>query len=201
MNEAPQYRILVKDGKWQVPESERPSNWRSILPETSEPEPLDPSPAPPPTQQPDSAEPPAAVVGRRHALYPLWEHDGWIELRKAIELSGAEFCGHNRKDKRIIEAALVLCAGMFTRTGPILRRMTGVSNEKPFVQRCYDLGVWKTDDRGVTLGKFGEDLPSQQSGWADLEFWMIAMAVAGEIHRNPDGTFQSLESLAEGGGK
>ena len=31
--EALKSRVLVKDGKWLVPEGERPENWRQILPD------------------------------------------------------------------------------------------------------------------------------------------------------------------------
>lgn len=181
----PTSRVLVKDGKWLVPESERPANWKDILPEKPAVSLLDEI-INAPVQEPPIE--PAPRERLRHKLYPRWEDEAWLDMKTAITYSLRSMDATDD----LVFCGLILVAGMWTRTGPILRKMTGVRNEKKAVKRCYELGLWNRENRAVVIPGSDEEDPTL----SNLEFFMTAMAIKGEIHRHPDGTFQSLEGAA-----
>lgn len=160
MTEAPTSgRVLVKDGKWLVPEAERPANWRLILAEPKE-SPLDSVIQETENRVPENL-PPAPVAK------PPWESESWLELSANIDHSAKDFGAEDY----LIKCAKVLAAGMFTRTGPTIRKMSGMRNEKLAVERCYQFGLWNRDNRGVVLGNLDQ--------FGDFNFWLLSMVVAG----------------------
>lgn len=179
---------LVKDGKWLVPPEQRPKDWERILPEPSaqtsaldrvvvETQARDDAPVPDPIPEP-------IVAARQHQpKVEPWDLPAWKNLKSSIFKSGRSM----GVDGKLMGAGLVLASGMFTRTGPVIRKMTGVTNEKTYVNRCYELGLWSRDNRSVVMGDMND-----KSG--DLEFWLISMAITGEIIRHSNGTFQAIQT-------
>lgn len=198
----------MKDGRWLVPPEQRPVNWQEILPEPQSYEEIvqlgssvldqvvtetqsrtdaTGESAKAEVEIPQVAREEPRVERQHQRKGEPWNDTGWKKLRRSVEKSAKNMGA----DRKLTQAALVLCSGMYTRTGPVIRKMTGVSNEKPIVNRCYELGLWKRNESGVILGEMKEE-------HGDLEFWLIAMAINGEIYRHADGKLQSLESLDQG---
>jgi hypothetical protein len=204
-----QGKQLVKDGVWCVPPEERPKNWATMpVREPVTPSVLDqvvtateergaegtvkesltvdtapesvvrekPTPESAPIQSGQS-EP------ERNYQKDPWNHPSWLEIRESIHKSAVDFsAGYD-----LIKAAMLLVAGMFTRTGPYLRKMAEVTNEKKMVERCYRYDLWNHDDMTVTLG----EMTDEHGG--DLELWLNAMVVNGILGKTDNETFYAIE--------
>lgn len=170
-------KVLVKDGRWIVPESERPSDWRRILPEPSTRD------AGLLTAIVENAPPPSPVSApKRHHAFR-----GWVALRNAIHESakGMDI------DQETLAAGLVLAFGLFSREIADVRERTSVAEPAGYMERCVTEGFWLID--GVV------DLCEENAAVCDIGFWLRAMAVAGILrtHRATDGALSfSLASRA-----
>lgn len=194
-------RTLVKDGEWQVPPAERPRGWESMKardPWVATQAPPFQQPAPTVTEPETAAEPtlleqaiaatPAAVAEepcwcgkpQRHAGacrgVPENSRRAWSEIRPEIIRSAEEFGA----EPPILRAALVLIALLCTRGHfrYALRLVTPEGITRRFADdvafRYKRMGVL-SNDGAVYLGQ------DENNEYGDFEFWMIAMAGAGEI--------------------
>ena len=158
-------KVLVKDGQWCVPESERPRNWREILPEkeaavsvrehrcrNGEPK----------QHQPITAPAQAEATPKRQQQFR-----GWVALRNAIRKSAKYLV----VDAETLDAAFVLSFGMWSRDLDVIHARTGIVNPKPYIDRCLSSGLW-LEDGAVELGEMNDDI-------GDIGFWCRAMVVSG----------------------
>lgn len=144
-------RQLVKDGKWIVPQEERPRNWRDILPDV----------------QDALAEAMTATedIERRKSLV--------IELRD-VAVQSAEWAGAGTE---IRDAGIVILAGVAMRDPHRLNEWLGI--EESFIEMVGGWAirheVWRRDG-GIMI--CDEEI---QEGFEDLGLWMLAMAAVGQI--------------------
>jgi hypothetical protein len=141
--------------------------------------------------QTESAPPAEPTKERDRGFKPYWEDPDWIEMAGVVRASLGAATNEDAKRETLVEAGLVLVAGIWTRTGPTLRKMTGVSNEKPYVRRCYESGLWSHDNRGVNVDGCTD---ADSSDAHEVGFVLNAMVVAGDLKRDPvDGAYMVSE--------
>lgn len=124
-------RIMVKDGKWQIPPEERPPNWPTILPEPS---------------NLDSIIEETESINRYRAAFS--------DVDKGLRESAVEMGA----DAGIIECAAVLCAGIWSFDTDEIVSMTGISKDRVSQIKVeiakYPLWFY---DHSVYLGMTEED--------------------------------------------
>lgn len=176
-------RVLVKDGAWQVPPEERPKGWKQL--------PMrEPAAAPLNIVVTVSGVPDILRCGCGRSLH----HRGQCHVRRVLaQLQLDRKAAHFQTilasvitesgrwfgaDKTVLNTALVMVAGLYTRHVYELARLTGIRPHlvKEISVRLAKAGIWNPDG-SVVLG----DLNPQYEDFEDLEFWLIAMAGAGEI--------------------
>lgn len=165
-------RVLVKDGFWCVAEKERPTNWRS-LPVREPAECPDPS-----QEQVAAAVAEVADCSTQPKKVPPWEHEAWLNLSESVRKSAKEW----GSDESLTNACLCLLAGMFTRDIEELRVMIGV-DPTAYIECCYSNFLWNMENRSVVIAEF-----TKENGY-DLEMWLNAMAVNGNIIRLENGMY------------
>lgn len=180
MSDAPlRARVLVKDGRWTVPPEQRPRNWRSILDEPRSALKITVVETALDIRRCACGQPAghrkccfvrAFQVKEARELRRRRITEGFAEIRAGIENSGAEWgC-----DPPLVEAGLVLLLGMWTQhpqlIGEIIRCPR--SRAELLVQRCRAMQFW---------GPHWVELGDIDGPHGDLEFWIRAMAVNGDI--------------------
>lgn len=150
IDESMKSRVLVIDGKWVVPEEERPANWREILPDA------------PPVATAVEIAPEAAPVEIEPETTPIPEpqrkrkdtrvfRPGWVGLKHAIERSFADA----KATPELTQAALVIVAGIWSRDPAAIAKRIPGAPVYLYAKRCVELGLWKDD--GVDLGEIDDE--------------------------------------------
>ena len=161
----PKSRVIMQSGKWLVPPNERPSNWQSILPDPTF---LD--------QVVEATEEKAVQMSRKEAVR-AWAED--------VRAAGKEY---GDPGGSITECGIVLGAGIWCRLPAFIADATGLAFGRVMeIQRRIAMHpLWF--DKGVFLGI------EEDSEMPDLQFWMICMALNGEMQMRWAGT--TFEFLA-----
>jgi len=203
----------MKDGKWLVPERERPRGWEMLTPIPAAELKFKEQLSPPLLKEKPAAKSPlldSAIVATekkvaKHKKQPdkpkqkrrcpcglTWEHSGrhgaYSDLADTIH-ENAKWFGVKPE---LVNAALVLVSGMWTQKPSQIEVLTGLPRD--FIAgvaiRCLNQKLWHPD-KTVTLGEMTEE------NGGDLEFWLNAMAAAGEIDKTEDGAFRAIQSLSK----
>jgi len=194
-------RTLMEAGVWLVPPEERPPGWEKL----NVGEAAASIVAPPPQEAhvaPTEADV-AAAVGRvaedTAAAAPspsVSQKALWRTLKKAVQQSG-EVAGSSAD---LIEAGMILCAGMWSCDFTVIAHMVGCSRRA--VQRraqiLIPLRMWNRAGGHYTaeLGAF------KSKRYGDLEFWLRAMIANGDLvgsRRAEDGELMFAAKKAANG--